>query len=1047
MAKGARAPSHNAYRGSIGRTRTRAIHVTAPSGDLVVATATVSIDAVADPELVTRLHTGTLNSLELDGGVTVAIHVPIVYHDPAAELLVLVLGDGDRHREVAERIRLLQDIDSDGGHVPAYAKDFAVVFGASGLAAYLERRAKDALAQVDAQREIGRTRADAERARGDADKARGELDKLRGDADQTRSELAAARAELVDARAAAAATRAELGDARAELDRLRAAATAPSAASGGATVVTAMPSQLRHDPPTDQIAVAQADIERTRQALDPAALRRAVAVPAISAADETHDLSAYIAPREPESPSTQRLELVDPDLEVIESADAPPVEPAPARAPEHRPSEPPRPPPMRSSRGSIPGVTSLGSATHTVPPTPAPAAAVPAEPAPPAAVPADERRATSDFDKITTDVRTAGELAKEPLSGTGFRVEVDDEQTQHGSPPASADPLTTQTLELPLPAGSAFDAWIELAATAPTSSFTVDGNGPRLAVLAGEPVARTLSKQLDVRIVLFRLPTYPVVALAIGAPIAFRAPHPDQLVIVPLDVGTQADRDLLGALSASFRLRVDIIKRGKLMRSVSLVAPLADNAGYVLRAAEDHLRGITADGSAASFDRARDAVMAAGFDVLGSQHAEAAEFRDDKLAQLDTAQHLRRAVAMARRFARPAREDYLVCTRGFPLKRWHELRRHVVQIAVTWGIWMGPELAQVAVSEGFARSRRDLIVRLDAGFDALRRHPTAFDIDQDAADDNLKALAEEAKALGVELKKAAPVKNGHIASDDVVAVAGSIEHTPTASVPKGMTVEELMLLLDDRSRRVSAALELCERGDARAAGPVIGVVQKLSRAEAVRVLGSSVRFGGAAADPLLAGLKSNKAFLRHGCALALAMLRTEAGTQAVIELLLEEPTEVWREIARAVGQIGQTALMPLAAQAGRLNDRLTPAIAERVAWAMAHVAVRGGKTALEALAAGHSVVAPVARKAIDLVELATNDHTLVRNNTGGDPPRDVTVNRAFSRRFFEALDQAAPPGLAPGIGEMSSPMETLDEADLMAAEEEEQLDESDLIQP
>jgi hypothetical protein len=1028
MAKGARAPSHNAYRGSIGRTRSRAIHVTAPSGDLVVATATVAIDAVADPELVTRLHTGTLNTLELDGGATVAIQVPIVYHDPAAELLVLVLGEGDRHREIAERIRLLQEIDSDGVHVPAYAKDFAVVFGAGGLAGYLERRAKDALVHVDVQRELGRSRADAERARGDADKARAELDKVRGDADTARAELA----EL-----------------RAELEQLRtAAATAPGPATAGATVVMPtpmpVPAQLHSDPPTDQISVSQAEIERTRQALDPAGLHRAAGVPAISPADQTHDdLSRQLAPREAEQPSTHRLELVDPDLEVIESAAAKPATPSGFAGPrsdaEQRPSEPPKPPPpLRSSRGSIPGIVSAG----TTPPPVAPVAPAesPTEPA------VEERRATSDFDKVTTDVRSAGELAKESL-GTGFRVEVDDEQTQHGNPPASADPLTTQTLELPLPAGSAFDAWIELAATAPASSFTVDTTGPRLALLAPEPVARTLSKQLDVRILLFRLPTYPVVALALGAPIAFRAPTPDQIVVVPLDVGTQADRDLLGALSASFRLRVDVIKRGKLMRSVSLVAPLADNAGYVLRAAEDHLRGITADGSAASFDRARDAVVAAGFDVLGSQHAEAAEFRDDKLAQLDTAQHLRRAVAMARRFARPAREDYLVCTRGFPLKRWHELRKHVVQVAVTWGIWMGPELAQVAVSEGFARSRRDLIVRLDAGFDALRRHPTAFDIDQDAADDNLKALAEEAKALGVDLKKAAPVKNGHIASNNVVAVAGSIEHTPTASVPKGMTVEELMLLLDDRSRRVSAALELCERGDARAAAPVIAVVQKLSRAEAVRVLGSSVRFGAAAAQPLLAGLKSNKAFLRHGCALALAMLRTEEGTAAVIALLLDEPTEVWREIARAVGQIGANALMPLAAQAGRLNDRLTPAIAERVAWAMAHVAVRGGKAALEALAAGHSVVAPVARKAIDLVDVAATDHTLVRNSTGGDPPRDVTVNRAFSRRFFEALDQAAPAGLAPGIGEMSSPMETLDEGDLIAAEEEELLDESDLIQP
>ncbi len=167
---------------------------------------------------------------------------------------------------------------------------------------------------------------------------------------------------------------------------------------------------------------------------------------------------------------------------------------------------------------------------------------------------------------------------------------------------------------------------------------------------------------------------------------------------------------------------------------------------------------------------------------------------------------------MARRFARPSREDYLVCTRGFPPTRWHELRRHVVHSAVQWGIWMGPELAQVAVSEGFARSRRDLIVRgLDAGFDALRRHPSAFDIDDDAAADNLKALARRGRRrfLGVELKKSVlgrrwPHRQRRRRRGRRVDRA----HADRLAVPKGMSVEELMLLLEDRARRVAAALEL-----------------------------------------------------------------------------------------------------------------------------------------------------------------------------------------------------------------------------------------------
>jgi hypothetical protein len=66
---------------------------------------------------------------------------------------------------------------------------------------------------------------------------------------------------------------------------------------------------------------------------------------------------------------------------------------------------------------------------------------------------------------------------------------------------------------------------------------------------------------------------------------------------------------------------------------------------------------------------------------------------------------------------------------------------------------------------------------------------------------------------------------------------------------------------------------------------------------------------------------------------------------------------------------------------------------------------------------------------------------------GSQTGRDVTVNRAFSRRFFEALEQGIPDAGQAGIVDLdaSAPMEMLDESDLI--EESEELDESDLIQP
>ncbi|HWU90553.1 MAG TPA: hypothetical protein VN253_24980, partial [Kofleriaceae bacterium] len=123
--------------------------MTGPRGDLVSAQVYTTIDAVSDPDLVDRLHSEdavrALNVIRIDGAEPLRVAVPILYHDPAAELFVLVLGDAHRHRELDERIRVYERLRADDAPVPAYAKELAVVYGASGLRGYLERRAQEAL--------------------------------------------------------------------------------------------------------------------------------------------------------------------------------------------------------------------------------------------------------------------------------------------------------------------------------------------------------------------------------------------------------------------------------------------------------------------------------------------------------------------------------------------------------------------------------------------------------------------------------------------------------------------------------------------------------------------------------------------------------------------------------------------------------------------------------------------------------------------------------------------------------------------------------------
>ena len=902
MARGhARVPSQNAYRGELGRTQTVTVHVTAANGDLVATTVYTAVDAVSDPELAERLLSDdparALNP----------IASPIIYHDPAAELLVLVLGEPQRHREIDERIKLLGRLGADHAAIPAYAKEFVVVLDSAALRAHLEDCALAAMHEARRQ----------------------DLDRKRGELETREDELVRARAQIEHARA-----------------------------------------QLEQDRAAHEVAAARAESELER-------LR-----------------------------AEQRARVIKSVQGPVAANDATTIGPTPTHELEHA-----------TTKITLPEVGDLVEASLTQLEHGSRAAG---SPAPTAAGDRTNGRAPQAADGGTTDTAMV---------------------------PPGSDLLTTETQDLGVPT---FDTWLDRAAAGAASALEVREGIVRLAVLVDEPRARDFVGALDVRLLLHRVNTSPVITLVIGPPAALRVPSPAQLVTVTLDIGAELDRQVIAALAKRFAIEVTVISGGVQLRSLRLTAPLADNAAYILRAADDHLRGIAADHVDPSFQRAKVLVDAPDYDLLGTQHPEHVEFRDDRLSQLATAQQLRRALAIARRFARPSREDYLICTRGFPLQRWRELRRHVLESAVAWGIWMGPELAQVAVSEGLARSRRDLIAKLDTGFEELRRHPTAFDIDADAADDNSKAIAEEARALGVELRKK---PNGAIKSEEMSMVSGSIDGTPINGLPRLTTTEQLLAMLEDKAHRVAAASELCDRGPGLAAPvaavtapAVVAAVKKMSRAEAVRILGRCVKFGAVAAPPLIEGLRSSKAFLRHGCALALALLRTDEGTYAVIDALITEPTEVWREIARALGQVGPAALMPLASHTGRLGDRMTPQIQERVAWAMAHVGVRGGRSALDQMAAGQSVLAPIARQALDLLEIAARDEVRVR--PGAQAIRDVTVNRAFSRRFFEALD-GAPDDARAALHDLdvSGPMEMLDDGDLIVEDEEEaELDESDLIQ-
>jgi hypothetical protein len=201
--------------------------------------------------------------------------------------------------------------------------------------------------------------------------------------------------------------------------------------------------------------------------------------------------------------------------------------------------------------------------------------------------------------------------------------------------------------------------------------------------------------------------------------------------------------------------------------------------------------------------------------------------------------------------------------------------------------------------------------------------------------------------------------------------------------------------------------------------------------------------------------------MRQGCALGLGALKTALGVDALVKLLLAEPTEIWSEVARALGDVGAQAVMPLAA---KLRD-VDAERRDRIIHALAHVAARtgGAHGPLEGLAAGRDrLVAAAAERALASVAEVQAEYETVRGRAGrAGRLAEPTVVRGFSRRFYEVLDGAAradatseDSGEDPMSADASADAEELTPADLeqidtaehgAPADEAEPLDEEDLV--
>jgi hypothetical protein len=548
---------------------------------------------------------------------------------------------------------------------------------------------------------------------------------------------------------------------------------------------------------------------------------------------------------------------------------------------------------------------------------------------------------------------------------------------------------------VPDPRSAVTERWI--AGREGPAAFLVEDQVLLCASLPPAALEAFLAGNIELRVQLHRLPSYPLLALtllALDPPGVPSRPRPEdaRVLSLALDIARAAHRVVLEALGRRCALKLELYDSQYLPVVTHPVAgALEENVRRLVAEAKDALDRLAP--ATRSFDRARTQFLSPGYDRLGRTPIDLPA--DDET--LDRPGLVRAALSTVARWSEPNAEAYLMEIRSLPLGEWRGLRARVVRRALDTGIAVPRPLVERTVKDHTMPlpSWPELLALQVKRFTEVAARLKPNDLSATEEADNWELLMRECSLAGVvideQVRKLAQssLKRARVGS------GGGVDLRTLATA-------ELAALLEQKELRRDAAVILCERRETQTLPAIFSVIRKMTRHEANVVLPAVTRFGSGGEKWLLEGLKSKKSFMRQGCALALGALGTPAAVDALCQLLVSEPTEIWSEVGRALGDVGAPAVAPL----GRLVREVDLDERDRVVEALAHIAARADKAArqaVEALAGGRdTLVASAAQRALARVaEVRAADAELRRSQQEG------TVVRGFSRRFYDVLGGAS----------------------------------------
>lgn len=564
---------------------------------------------------------------------------------------------------------------------------------------------------------------------------------------------------------------------------------------------------------------------------------------------------------------------------------------------------------------------------------------------------------------------------------------------------------------------SDFVRWKNLGAT--SSKGVREGKVELRARIEESAQGELGAQDLRALLQLHRMESYALVTLTLatantlsgqpGAPFSFH-----------FDVADSEDRKILEMLSEDFSFSLSVFDSlYEELRVRTVAAPLASNVRYVVALAKGTLE--TIDSENRSFVNAVEEFGDDQYDRLGRGHEMARLFRDSVLDTLKKTGELQAALRLCETFSEAAHEEYLIATRSYPMDRWTRRRLRVIGKSLKAGLWLGNSLAQIAVSEELAGSRKELVSQSQKNFSRYAAmSECGLNVDEIAK--NWEFLDQEAERLGISVPGAAQamIKN---------------QVAESTTIPKDRNGEDVVLLAaldaledDDEdedkveeapaSSDLSTLTALCTDNPPGGIDVVFRLLTELYQEEAPEGFSAVIGLGVSAAEPLRLLLDCPTTHLRQGAALALCELRDAQGIDSVCELLVSCEGLLWHELAVALGHVGESAVMPIVARVAQGDEQT----ATRGGWALAHIAALGGTKPVETLSQSkNSNVARVATAALELgKKIRRGDWATIKR---GDTERAFTTHFYQSRQFEKRAQS-----------ELSGPM-MLDESDLMEAVE------------